>query len=95
MLDIFDFVVDKGGNPEQIKESQRKRHAPVEAVDEVIALYEDHRRSKPKSFNFSCGGNQLTFPAAQYAATQVNTRINEIQKQIGAKKKVCSWKISC
>jgi hypothetical protein len=25
---------------------------------------------------------------AQYAATQINTKINEVQKQIGAKKKV-------
>jgi seryl-tRNA synthetase len=46
MLDIFDFIVDKGGNPEKIKESQRRRYAPVEAVDEVIALYEDHRKSE-------------------------------------------------
>jgi seryl-tRNA synthetase len=46
MLDIFDFIVDKGGNPEKIKESQRRRYAPEEAVDEVIALYEDHRRSE-------------------------------------------------
>jgi seryl-tRNA synthetase len=46
MLDIFDFVVDKGGNPEKIKESQRRRYAPEEAVDEVITLYEDHRKSE-------------------------------------------------
>lgn len=45
MLDIFDFIVEKGGNSELIKESQRRRNAPVEAVDEVIALYEDHRKS--------------------------------------------------
>jgi hypothetical protein len=46
MLDIQDFTVDKGGNPEKIKESQRRRYAPEEAVDEVIALYEDHRKSE-------------------------------------------------
>jgi len=46
MLDIFDFIVDKGGNPEKIKESQRRRYAPEEVVDEVIALYEDHRKSE-------------------------------------------------
>jgi hypothetical protein len=45
MLDILDFIVDKGGNPEKIKESQRRRYAPEGAVDEVIALYEDHRKS--------------------------------------------------
>jgi seryl-tRNA synthetase len=29
----------------------------------------------------------LTLPAAQYSATQINTKINEIQKQIGVKRK--------
>lgn len=46
MIDILDFIVEKGGNPQKIKESQRKRYAPEEAVDEVIALYEDHRKSE-------------------------------------------------
>ncbi|KAK4203677.1 hypothetical protein QBC40DRAFT_274231 [Triangularia verruculosa] len=68
MLDINDFIAERGGNPEKIKESQRKRHAPEEIVDEVIALFEDHRKT-------------------QYAATQFNAKINEVQKQIGPKKK--------
>ncbi|CAG8770094.1 29367_t:CDS:2, partial [Gigaspora margarita] len=34
---------DKGGNPELIKESQRKRGASVELVDEVIKLYDEWR----------------------------------------------------
>lgn len=46
MLDVLDFIVEKGGNPQKIKESQRRRFAPEEVVDEVIALYEDHRKSK-------------------------------------------------
>jgi seryl-tRNA synthetase len=40
------IVVERGGNPDKIKESQRKRHAPEEAVDEVIAMFEDHRKSR-------------------------------------------------
>lgn len=64
----MDFVAEKGGDPQKIKESQRRRFASEEVVDEVIALYEDHRKT-------------------QYSATQVNTKINEVQKQIGAKKK--------
>lgn len=46
MLDVLDFVEDKGGDLKKIRESQRRRYAPEEAVDEVIALYEDHRKSK-------------------------------------------------
>lgn len=38
MLDINLFRVEKGGNPDIVRESQRRRGARVEAVDEVIAL---------------------------------------------------------
>lgn len=44
MLDLNDFIAERGGDPKKIKESQRKRFAPEEAVDEVIALYEEARR---------------------------------------------------
>ncbi|RLV94107.1 Serine--tRNA ligase cytoplasmic [Spathaspora sp. JA1] len=39
MLDINAFLVEKGGYPDKIKESQRKRGAPVELVDEIINEY--------------------------------------------------------
>lgn len=39
MLDINAFLVEKGGEPEKIKESQRRRGDPVEIVDEIIADY--------------------------------------------------------
>ncbi|PNY18339.1 Serine-tRNA ligase, cytoplasmic [Tolypocladium capitatum] len=68
MLDVVDFIKERGGDPDKIRESQRRRHASVEIVDEVIALFEDHRKT-------------------QYSATQVNSKINDVQKQIGAKKK--------
>ncbi|EXV05112.1 Serine--tRNA ligase, cytoplasmic [Metarhizium anisopliae] len=68
MLDVIDFITERGGDPEKIRESQRRRSANVEVVDEIIALFEDHRRT-------------------QYSATQVNSKINDVQKQIGAKKK--------
>lgn len=46
MLDVNDFITERGGNPEKIRESQRRRYANVEVVDEVIAEWEDHRKSK-------------------------------------------------
>lgn len=39
MLDINAFLAEKGGDPQKIKESQRKRGASVELVDEIIADY--------------------------------------------------------
>lgn len=40
-LDVLEFIAEKGGNPDAIRESQRKRGHSVELVDEVIALYAD------------------------------------------------------
>lgn len=41
MLDINAFIVEKGGDPEKIKISQKKRGASVELVDEIISDYKD------------------------------------------------------
>lgn len=46
MLDLLDFITDRGGNPEKIRESQRRRHAPIEIVDEIIEKFEDHRKTQ-------------------------------------------------
>lgn len=46
MLDINDFVKDRGGNPEKVRESQRRRHANEGIVDEIIEMFEDHRQTQ-------------------------------------------------
>jgi seryl-tRNA synthetase len=46
MLDIQDFLVEKGGDPKKIKESQRRRNAPEAIVDDIIAMAEDHKKTK-------------------------------------------------
>ena len=38
MLDITLFRVDQGGNPELVRESQRRRFKKPEIVDEIIQL---------------------------------------------------------
>lgn len=45
MLDVQDFITERGGNPEKIRESQRRRYADEKVVDEIIAQWEDHRKS--------------------------------------------------
>lgn len=47
MLDINLFREDKGHNPEIIRESQRRRYANVELVDEVIHLDKEWRQRNP------------------------------------------------
>uniref|UniRef100_A0A2N9EUZ9 serine--tRNA ligase n=1 Tax=Fagus sylvatica TaxID=28930 RepID=A0A2N9EUZ9_FAGSY len=44
MLDINLFRVEKGGNPEIIRESQRRRFANVDIVDEIIAIDKQWRQ---------------------------------------------------
>ena len=40
-LDVTSFIDSKGGNSEEIRESQRKRGHSVELVDEIIQMYQD------------------------------------------------------
>ncbi|CAA7394734.1 unnamed protein product [Spirodela intermedia] len=44
MLDINLFREEKGGNPELVRESQRRRYASVDIVDEVIRLDKEWRQ---------------------------------------------------
>ncbi|KAL7423245.1 Cytosolic seryl-tRNA synthetase [Cryptotrichosporon argae] len=46
MIDPLYFQADKGGNPDAVRESQKKRGAPVELVDEVIALFAEHKKAQ-------------------------------------------------
>jgi len=56
MLDVLSFIEARGGNPEVIREAQRRRYAPIEAVDEVIALYEEGRAAR---FNVDKKGREI------------------------------------
>jgi len=40
-LDILHFIQQKGGNPDEIRESQRKRGLSEEIVDEIVQMYAD------------------------------------------------------
>ena len=46
MLDISDFVTERGGDPNSIRENQKRRFAPIEVVDKILRCYEDHRQGK-------------------------------------------------
>ncbi|CDH57328.1 seryl-trna synthetase [Lichtheimia corymbifera JMRC:FSU:9682] len=41
MLDINLLLKERGGDPELVKESQRRRGAPVEVVDEILEKYKE------------------------------------------------------
>ena len=46
MLDICLLRTDQGGNPELVRESQRRRYADVGLVDKVIAYDEEWRQTR-------------------------------------------------
>lgn len=46
MLEVLDFIAERGGDPKKVLESQRRRYAPETVVDEVIQLWQDARTSR-------------------------------------------------
>lgn len=44
-LDVTSFIDNKGGNAQEVRESQQKRGESVKLVDEVIQMYADWVKS--------------------------------------------------
>jgi seryl-tRNA synthetase len=87
MLDVLDFIKERGGDPDKVRASQRKRFAPESVVDEVIELWQDARRSESNQEG-RMKPSVLTIRAAKYEADQFGAKINAVQKEIGQLKKV-------
>ena len=105
-LDVHMFIKEKGGDPDAIRESEKKRYRNVAVVDEVIALYEQwvkgwstkvfqrchhiyglkcHRLvSLMHSILAAIGGWWIEY----FQLGEINKKINSVQKEITAKKKV-------
>jgi seryl-tRNA synthetase len=88
-LDVTSFIDSKGGNSEVIRESQRKRGHSVEAVDEVIQMYQDWVKSTSSKPKYSRKiTNTFFFPlTVDFDANGLSKQSNALQKQIGLKKK--------
>ena len=50
-LDVLHFIDSKGGNAQEIRDSQKKRGLSVELVDEIIQMYADWVKSTPLYFH--------------------------------------------
>ena len=44
VLDIDNFRLEKGGNPDKIRENQKKRFADVSMVDKIVEADEKWRK---------------------------------------------------
>ncbi|CAL1709891.1 unnamed protein product [Somion occarium] len=80
-LDVLQFIDNKGGNAEEIRESQRKRGLSVELVDEVIQMYTDWVKM---DFEASTLSKQVNAVQKQIAAKK---KAKENADELVAKKK--------
>ena len=91
-LDVLHFIDAKGGNAEEIRESQRKRGHSVEIVDEVIQMYADWVKSAYPSLSSSVGSTSTMLMLMRFVVdfevNKLSKEVNAVQKEIGAKKKV-------
>ncbi|KAK0460705.1 uncharacterized protein EV420DRAFT_1619919 [Desarmillaria tabescens] len=89
-LDLLNFIDNKGGNAEEIRESQRKRGESVELVDEVIQMYTDWVKMDFEANGLSKQVNavQKEISAKKKAkpADELVARKKELDGQVAAKK---------
>eukprot|EP00262_Sarcandra_glabra_P005312 TRINITY_DN16751_c0_g1_i1.p1 TRINITY_DN16751_c0_g1~~TRINITY_DN16751_c0_g1_i1.p1 ORF type:complete len:457 (-),score=88.13 TRINITY_DN16751_c0_g1_i1:322-1692(-) len=90
MLDINLFREDKGNEPERIRESQRRRFANVELVDEIILLDKEWRQRQFEFDNLRKDFNRINKEVARLKiagddATEMIKNTDE-NKQLTAKK---------
>ncbi|KAG8623954.1 hypothetical protein KVT40_008930 [Elsinoe batatas] len=98
MLDVNDFIKDRGGNPEKIRESQRRRHAPEAVVDEVIAMFEDHRETQYKvtQIRAQINGVQKEIGSIKKAKGDASEQLKqkiELEKQMKAQQQEADEKL--
>jgi seryl-tRNA synthetase len=78
-----DFIKERGGDPEKIRNSQRLRNAPVEIVDQVIADFEDHRKTQYEATQIGSTINALQKQVGQKKkAKEDATEILEEMKKL-------------
>jgi hypothetical protein len=79
MIDINLLRDEKGGNPEIVRESQRRRNKPIEYVDQAIGLDKQWRACEqlPGNQNISMSPGHVVFFDVQYVT--VLTRSTRLQ----------------
>ncbi|KAM0950001.1 putative serine--tRNA ligase [Dioscorea sansibarensis] len=85
MLDINIFRTEKGFDPERIRESQRRRFASIEVVDEIISLDKEWRQRQFELENLRKDFNRINKEVARLKiakedATEMINNTNENKK---------------
>ncbi|KAJ2494209.1 Cytosolic seryl-tRNA synthetase, partial [Coemansia sp. RSA 2052] len=88
MLDINLFIAEKGGNPELIRESERRRNAKPQLVDEIIEQYQDWTSARFELDEVNRGINAVQKEIGQkMKAKEDATEILAQKKDLESKKK--------
>eukprot|EP01099_Mayorella_cantabrigiensis_P000218 TRINITY_DN1095_c0_g1_i1.p1 TRINITY_DN1095_c0_g1~~TRINITY_DN1095_c0_g1_i1.p1 ORF type:complete len:464 (+),score=124.14 TRINITY_DN1095_c0_g1_i1:102-1493(+) len=94
MLDILLFREDKGGNPELVRESQRRRYAPVEAVDGIISLDKAWREKQHQLDNLRRDFGALTTEIGKKKKAKENA--DDLVAQVPAiKQQIAQVELEC
>eukprot|EP00775_Hariotina_reticulata_P000330 gene330-551_t len=83
MLDINLFRTDKGGDPEIVRESQKRRYADVSLVDQVVEFDAEWRKARFEMENAKREFNALVKQIGDLRkAKQDATELQEQSKQL-------------
>ncbi|XP_066977374.1 probable serine--tRNA ligase, cytoplasmic isoform X1 [Macrobrachium rosenbergii] len=80
MLDIVLFRVDQGGNPDLVRESQRRRYKDVGAVDRVIELDTKWRSARHRGDLLNRMGNVISKTVGEKKKAMRNAGAEESEK---------------
>ncbi|WFC99878.1 serine--tRNA ligase [Malassezia yamatoensis] len=83
MIDLQQLQVEKGGDPEVVRESQRKRGASVELVDQVLTEYKDW-----VALEFQLNNLQQEVNATQKAITTKKKNKESADDELAKKKEL-------
>jgi len=98
MLDIQDFIKERGGDPDKIRKSQELRHADVGLVDKVIELFEDHRKTQYEATQIGSSINAVQKEIGQIKkakgdATELLSKKDELTKKKTAQEELAKGKL--
>ena len=90
VLDIDEFRPEKGGNPDKIRENQKKRFCDVSMVDKIVLADENWRKGNSwcRGCVFAIFWLSPFLLSARFNADQFNKLKNMVSKVIGEKMKV-------
>jgi len=86
-LDVLHFIDYKGGNPEEIRESQKKRGLSSDIVDEIKEMYAAWVK-REHYFTPDIDISTTYCLIVDFEVNRLSKEVNAVQKEIGAKKKV-------